>query len=645
MRMPRLIVAVVAALGVGALAPASGPAAPLPADLSQLPRPLLTFTGATQNESFGIPYSGNSGRPLAERCDLDGDGVDDLAAGALGYHWSVQDFHGRVFVARGGRHLGGGVVTGLAQTVAISGFEDSKAYGTWTECAGDFDGDGYDDLLVSSDSRGAALDVPTVYVVLGAETFFAAGDIDVSADAPGRAIPIAAPAGQSLDMASAVAVGDVTGDGRKDLAVIVHWAGKVYLVPGRAASGVAGAIDPTAGRELLSGTRIYPTFLTAVGDLDGDGRRELAISSSDFAGGAGRVSVISGAVLADDSEPSFDLATEVPGERLLFRVAGAADSSFGYSVAGVPDLNGDGLDELAVGSVWPYGDSGEPPRPEAAGQVHVVFGTEDHDPIDAGALGHGGYAITGPSDMAEFGASLAVSEDLDGDGLADLLVGAPTAQSPAMGPGTYAGRGYVIYGKADTAPIATAALAAEQGAVLYGTHLQNRLGLSVAAVGDVDGNGLPDLAFGGWTSNFTGKGEVRLVRPGELPPPGPPNPPTPTQPAPPGPGPDPRPAKPSLKRLGKKARVNGQGFARVARASCPADGGACTVAAPKRVAVKIAGQRYWAKVLAPKRIAAGSSAVVRVKLGAAAVVALGGAKLQIPLSIRLSNAAGSAAIT
>ncbi len=159
---------------------------------------------------------------------------------------------------------------------------------------------------------------------------------------------------------------------------------------------------------------------------------------------------------------------------------------------------------------------------------------------------------------------------------------------------------------------------------------------AVPATVHPDGVGVLTYAAG------TAYGFLSITAPSPLPTRSPPTPtPTPTQPAPPGLGPDPRPAKPSLKRLGKKARVNGKGFARVARASCPADGGACTVAAPKRVAVKIAGQRYWAKVLAPKRIAAGSSAVVRVKLGAAAVVALGGRSVAIVIPATLANAGGS----
>ncbi len=583
---------------------------------------------------------------MAERCDLDGDGVDDLAAGALDYHWGVNDRAGRVFATRGGPELAGGVVTTLPRTVTIHGFEDTKAYGAWVECAGDFDGDGFDDLMVSGYSRGSGLDVPTVYVVLGGPGFFSDGNIDVSEAATSRAIPIMAPAGQTLDMAVATAVGDPTGDGKADLAVLLPWSGKVYLVAGRAASAVSGTIDPTAERELLvSGARIYPATLTGLGDLDGDGLRELAIAHSQVSENSGRVSVISGAVLADDAEPSFELATEVPGERLLFRVTGLARSQFGYAVAGVPDLNEDGRDELAVGSIWPYGDDVAPPRPEAAGQVHVIFGTEDHDPIEAAALGDGGYAITGPSDLAEFGSSVAVSDDLDGDGLADLLVGAPIAQNPAMQPNTNAGRGYVIYGKADTAPIDTAELGADEGAVLHGTHYQNRLGLTAAAVGDVDGDGLPDLGFGGWTQNFTGKGELRLARPGALPPqPEPETPPvdpgTPGIPTPPvtlpGPrNPQPPAPKPALKRLGKQAKVNGKGIATVARVSCPAGGGACKVAVPKQVTVKIGGQSFKAKVLAPKRLGAGKSAAVRLELSPKARELLGGAKLPIPAALRL----------
>jgi len=97
-----------------------------------------------------------------------------------------------------------------------------------------------------------------------------------------------------------------------------------------------------------------------------------------------------------------------------------------------------------------------------------------------------------------------------------------------------------------------------------------------------------------------------------------------------------------VKGLATRVAVSANGIAKVARVSCPAAGGSCTVKAPKRVAVRIGDQKFWATVLAPKRLGAGKSAVVRVRLSATAVEVLAGAKLTVTVPLRAVNVAGEA---
>lgn len=107
----------------------------------------------------------------------------------------------------------------------------------------------------------------------------------------------------------------------------------------------------------------------------------------------------------------------------------------------------------------------------------------------------------------------------------------------------------------------------------------------------------------------------------------------------PAPAPEPAAPKPTVKRLEQRVAVSEAGIATLGRLSCPAGAGACTVSAPKRVRVTIAGQRFWAAVQVPQRIAAGRSVVVRVKLGARALELLGGGRVavSVPVTLRASG--------
>jgi FG-GAP repeat len=151
-------------------------------------------------------------------------------------------------------------------------------------------------------------------------------------------------------------------------------------------------------------------------------------------------------------------------------------------VSGAGDVDGDGLDDLIVGALNAF-------------QSYVVFGKADAAPVelaDVAAGQGGGFALNGASGGG--GYSVSGAGDVDGDGLDDLIVGAPRADPN----GRYSGQSYVVFGKADAAAVDLSEIAAGRGGgfALNGVAERDISGFSVSGAGDVDGDDFDDVIIG-----------------------------------------------------------------------------------------------------------------------------------------------------
>ena len=164
----------------------------------------------------------------------------------------------------------------------------------------------------------------------------------------------------------------------------------------------------------------------------------------------------------------------------------------GFSVSSAGDVNGDGFDDMIVGApganaTEEYGGTGE---------SYVVFGKGGWlgaPSLDLAILdGTNGFSLSAASIGDENGASVSSAGDVNGDGFADLIVGAPHADS--KGDHEYQqGESYVVFGKADwtgTPSLDLAALNGADGITLIGVDARDDAGLSVSSAGDVNGDGL-----------------------------------------------------------------------------------------------------------------------------------------------------------
>ncbi len=345
------------------------------------------------------------GYSLASGHDVDGDGLPEVLAGALGYDEGDTAYAGRAALVYGASWAAGEPAIGAALTARAS-----QAYlGHSVALSPDVNGDGYAELLVGS--YGAAdpdAFAGAVHLVLGGPSLPAT----LSADASWTGESAYGQLGYRV-----LAPGDLDGDGLAELAFAGelktlgddgqedYRAGSVYVVRGSETPAGGSAADADARWDGASDGAASGLGLAAA-DFDGDGDGDLAVSAPYGSSNYGDVYLIDGA----DAVAGGSLADQTDVG------ADAYYSGFGVFLA-ADDLDGDGAAELVIGA--PSDDRALPD----AGAVHIYAGGAD---ALTGAPERVAV-LTGAWDDAWLGSGLATGGDVDGDGLNDLLVGAITA--------------------------------------------------------------------------------------------------------------------------------------------------------------------------------------------------------------------------
>jgi len=324
----------------------------------------------------------------------------------------------------------------------------------------DVNGDGYADVVVGA--SGASALTGRAHVFLGSPTGLG--------QTP--ATTLEGPDGELGYFGAAVAsAGDVNGDGYADVIVGANGdggtrAGRAHLFLG-GPSGLDAFPSTTLESPDGPGGR-FGWSVASAGDVDADGYADVVVAAIAASGHTGRVYLYRGGAVGLDPNPTTVL--EGPDGR---------EGAFGRSLSGIGDMNGDGYADLAVGA-------------PGAERVHLFFG----DP--SGLYPYRVAALTSSGRGARrFGASVANAGDVNGDGYADLVIGASGA--------TYLDRTRVFLHLGSAEGMTTSA-----ALTLFPEETDSNFGWSVAGAGDLNADGYADVVVAANSRWSSGSGGARV---------------------------------------------------------------------------------------------------------------------------------------
>ena len=328
---------------------------------------------------------------------------------------------------------------------------------------------------------------------------------------------------------SVSAAGDINGDGFDDLIIGAHLAspdgksgaGSSYVVFGQDVAAVGNFPSAVALSSLkystgfridgVAANHLSGFSVSSAGDINGDGIDDLIIgalrANPDGNSNAGSTFVVFGRDVSEEGPfpAEFKLA-DLDGTN-GFRIDGvAAGDRSGTSVSAAGDINGDGIDDLIIGApeANPGGNSN-------SGSVYVVFGrnvsAEGNFPatMNLSSLnGTNGFRLDGEAANDYAGRSVSAAGDINGDGIDDLIIGAPDADPNGN---SAAGSSYVVFGRNVSiegpfpAQLKLADLNGSNGFRIDGEAAVHLSGTSVSTAGDINGDGIDDVIIGATLAN------------------------------------------------------------------------------------------------------------------------------------------------
>ncbi len=503
-------------------APAFSPMVPAPSNPIFPPSfDLNILNGGNGFEVEGLNPNDHLGNCVSSVGDVNGDGHNDLVLSAYFASPNNMARAGTVYVLFG-QENGWNAQFNLSNLngnngFIIEGLDANDNLGFSVSTAGDFNGDSKDDLVLGADfsSPGGRGLAGTVYVVFGQMSGWTSHFNLTILNGTNGFIIEGPSSGDRLGYT--ISMGDINNDGRADIILGAYDsspggrnnAGTAYVLFGQV-SGWTSYFNLTN----LNGTNgfivegLNPSdnlgySVSTVGDINGDGTTDMALgaisTSPNETSAAGTTYVLFGKTIGWPAK--FNLTTLNGANGFAINGLSSGDG-LGSSISTAGDMTGDNISDLviAAGFASPYGLSD-------AGTVYVLFGQTNgwSSYFNLATLnGSNGFAVNGINATDSLGYSVGTAGDINGDGKSDIVLG---ANGRSIFNGSGVGAAYVLFGRASgwSSPFNLTSLNGTNGFTVDGVNSGDNLGASVDTAGDLNGDGITDLALGATGASRSGR--------------------------------------------------------------------------------------------------------------------------------------------